>query len=120
MFSIETSIQGGLPDIKKIRILSKTLNNIGKKVISDIKAKTPVKTGKLKQSIKYEIGKNKVVFSSEIPYCIFVELGHFTKGRKKFIPGRFMFRDGIFSNTRYVEKEIVKDLKKQYKDIKTL
>ena len=72
------------------RKLDHGLNAVGQILVNEIKIRTPVRTGRLKASIGYYLGLNKIlsVFSNVL-YAVFVEYG-----TRNMAP-RAMFRRGI-------------------------
>ena len=73
-------------------IISQNLVDSGIVLVGEIKAITPVKTGRLKASIKYTVDNSKTIsVSSDVPYAVFVEYG------TPVMEPRSMFRRGIAS-----------------------
>lgn len=65
------------------------LNRLGRKVVSRAKSYTPVDTGRLRNSIEFEVADHgesiSLTWGSDVPYAVFVEYG------TVFMRGHYMF-----------------------------
>ncbi len=93
--------------------LLEDIAEIAKKEIQDV---TPVKTGKLKNSIQVTTSGNKAVIDSTEDYADDVEFGHFQEERfvpaigvtvdDKFIKGSHMFENGMNNAESKMDREL--------------
>jgi HK97 gp10 family phage protein len=56
------------------------LTSMGESIVARAKAAAPVKTGKLKESIAYQVRGNKLVAGPTVPYAPYMEFGTATRG----------------------------------------
>lgn len=93
--------------------LLKEMVNIAKKEIQEV---TPVKTGKLKDSIQATVVGNKATIDSSVDYADDVEFGHIQEERfvpelgvmieDKFIKGSHMFENGMNNAKDKIDREV--------------
>ncbi len=89
------------------KVIKNGLNEAGNKVLAKAIFRTPVgqyKGGKVGGTLrqgweisaakKYKNGYSAYVFN-DVEYATYVEYGHFTRNRKKFIDGRYMLTKSI-------------------------
>lgn len=96
----------------------KLLKDLGKIAVKNIKRYTPVKTGKLQNSIRATIKGDKAEVDSSLDYADDVEFGHMQEERfvpvldrmlePKFIKGSHMFENGMNSAISELNKEVDK------------
>lgn len=83
----------------------KALNNVGKELIKDIKALTPVDTGKLRNSYKLSVNKDEVEVTTDVEYAIYVNDGHSTKSGS-YVEGKYMFDKSMNEAVKNLDKEV--------------
>ena len=81
------------------------LNNVGKELIKDIKALTPVDTGKLRNSYKLSVNKDEVEVTTDVEYAIYVNDGHSTKSGS-YVEGKYMFDKSMNEAVKNLDKEV--------------
>jgi HK97 gp10 family phage protein len=57
------------------KIYDKYLNKVGEKIKLDAQQRCPIRTGTLKDSIKYDVDGKELIISANTDYAIYVELG---------------------------------------------
>jgi len=101
-----TAAKGNVKQSKKA-----FLDEVGKEVVNAVKAGTPVDSGKLKDSIKYQIIENDTVeVVSDVEYAPYVDMGH-VRGNS-FVPGVHMFDKAMQKAEPIVAKEVDRLLNK--------
>jgi HK97 gp10 family phage protein len=94
----------------------KVLKKVGSDYQENVKAKTPVDSGKLKNSIKVDmVNSSTVEISSDVEYAPFVENGHLTKNGK-FVKGFHMFEQAETD----IKDEMDKQVEKLFADLDKL
>lgn len=84
--------------VTKIRpIIEKSLENVGEQALRQLKANTPVDTGRLRrgwtsEGSSYGAGGWQVKLANNVEYAYFVENGHRTRGGKGWVPGQFFMK----------------------------
>lgn len=96
----------------------KLLKDLGDIAVKNIKRYTPVKTGKLQNSIRATIKGDTVEVDSSVDYADDVEFGHMQEERfvpvldrmlePKFVKGSHMFENGMNSAVSELNKEVDK------------
>lgn len=82
------------------------LENVGSDYQENVKANTPVDSGKLKESIQVDIvSKDTIEIYSNVEYAPFVELGHLAKNGK-FVKGSGMFQLAEESMEQELNKQV--------------
>ena len=94
----------------------KLLKDLGKIAVKNIKRYTPVKTGKLQNSIRATIKGDKAEVDSSLDYADDVEFGHMQDERfvpvlgvtvaDKFIKGSHMFENGMNNAESKLDREV--------------
>lgn len=74
------------------KLSKKQLQRLSEELLQDIKKRTPVDTGLLKQSWKGDCHKNILTIYNTQPYVGYVEYGHRTRGGKNFVQGQYMVK----------------------------
>ena len=96
--NIQNFITNQLP-----KTLEECLEDAGNLVEAEAKARCPVKSGQLIQSIKHEVDGNRVTIGSDVEYAPYVECGtgiHATQGNgRKQVPWTYQSADGKFHTT---------------------
>lgn len=92
------------------------LNDMADIATKEIKAVTPVKTGRLRNSIKANVMGDRAVIDSSVDYADDVEYGHMQEERfvpvlgvtvdDKFIKGSHMFENGMNNAESKLDKEV--------------
>ena len=109
-------------EIKGLNELNSTLNNmsnnfneeasekldiIAKKLIKKVKLKTPVDTGKLRNSwMPKKTGELERVVYNNLHYAPHIEYGHRTRGGKSFVDGAYMLKKSV----KEIEDEFEEEL----------
>lgn len=96
----------------------KLLKDLGEIAVKNIKRYTPVKSGKLQNSIKATVKGDTAVIDSDVDYAVYVEYGHMQEERfvpvldkmlePKFVKGSHMFENGMNSAVSELNKEVDK------------
>jgi hypothetical protein len=96
-------LKSGLYELENNK--EKALNNVGEKLIKDIKALTPVDTGKLKDSYKLSVNKDEVEVTTDVEYAVYVNDGYSTKDGS-YVNGKYMFDKSINEAKKNLDKEV--------------
>jgi hypothetical protein len=84
-----------------IRQVTKALESLGQEILNIMKAQAPVKTGKLKRSIRYKVvtkNGNPALSFYYIYYGVYVDLGTYSNADKaSYGMSQFICLDGIRS-----------------------
>ena len=100
-----------------------TLNDTGKFAVNEIKKRSTVDTGKMRDSMDYtpptKEGDNEwyiEVGNWKTPYCIYQEFGFFNVWARRFIPGVFMVREGAKQGREFLHEELQKRMDVLFKN----
>jgi HK97 gp10 family phage protein len=86
--------------------INNAMDECGPAGVESIKTEAPVKTGKLRESTKYERSTfDSVDFVNDAPYAAFVELGTYKQGANPF------FRRGLFGALNRFKNIIFNNMK---------
>lgn len=69
------------------------LKSVGSEVLEEVKDRTPVDNGDLKDAWHLEFDKDTVFVLNKQDYAGYVEFGHRTRGGNSYVPGVYMLRD---------------------------
>lgn len=77
--------------------IEKSLENVGEQALGQLKANTPVDTGRLRrgwvsEGSSYGAGGWQVKLSNNVEYAYYVENGHRTRGGSGWVPGQFFMK----------------------------
>lgn len=61
-------------------IAGNIFQTMGHEIMAKARAKAPVKTGKLRDSISYEVRKNQLIVGPHVPYAPYMEFGTASRG----------------------------------------
>ena len=99
-----------------------TLNDTGKFAVNEIKKRSTVDTGRMRDSMNYtpikkegntwyiDVGSNKIFYTS------YQEFGFFNVLAKRFIPGVFMVREGAKEGREFLHDELQKRMDVLFKN----
>ena len=99
-----------------------TLEDTGKFAVNEIKKRSTVDTGKMRDSMNYtpikkegntwyiDVGSNKIFYTS------YQEYGFFNVLAKRFIPGVFMVREGAKEGREFLHDELQKRMDVLFKN----
>ena len=99
-----------------------TLNDTGKFAVNEIKKRSTVDTGKMRDSMNYtpikkegntwyiDVGSNKIFYTS------YQEFGFFNVWARRFIPGVFMVREGAKEGREFLHEELQKRMDVLFKN----
>ena len=99
-----------------------TLNDTGKFAVNEIKKRSTVDTGKMRDSMNYtpikkegntwyiDVGSNKIFYTS------YQEFGFFNVLAKRFISGVFMIREGAKEGREFLHDELQKRMDVLFKN----
>ena len=99
-----------------------TLNDTGKFAVNEIKKRSTVDTGKMRDSMNYtpikkegntwyiDVGSNKIFYTS------YQEFGFFNVCAGRFIPGVFMVREGAKEGREFLHEELQKRMDVLFKN----
>lgn len=85
--------------------VKKGLEDIGKMLVPEIKAATPVITGKLRDSNDYEVDRKELILYNTAEYASFVELGTIFQVAQPFM------RETIYKNVSKISEIMKSNLK---------
>ena len=69
------------------------LKSVGSELLEEVKDRTPVDNGDLKDAWHLEFDKDAMWLFNKQDYAGYVEFGHRTRGGNNYVPGVFMLRD---------------------------
>ena len=99
-----------------------TLNDTGKFAVNEIKKRSTVDTGKMRDSMNYTPIKKEGnkwyidVGSENIFYTSYQEFGFFNVWARRFIPGVFMVREGAKEGREFLHEELQKRMDVLFKN----
>ena len=99
-----------------------TLNDTGKFAVNEIKKRSTVDTGKMRDSMNYTPIKKEGntwyidVGSDKIFYTSYQEFGFFNVWARRFIPGVFMVREGAKEGREFLHEELQKRMDVLFKN----
>lgn len=85
--------------------VKKGLEDIGKMLVPEIKAATPVRTGNLRDSNDYEVSEKVLTLYNTAEYASFVELGTIFQTAQPFM------RESIYKNISKISEIMKSNLK---------
>ena len=85
--------------------VKKGLEDIGKMLVPEIKAATPVRTGNLRDSNDYEVDNKELILYNTAEYAPFVELGTIFQVAQPFM------RETIYKNVSKISEIMKSNLK---------
>ena len=99
-----------------------TLNDTGKFAVNEIKKRSTVDTGRMRDSMNYTPIKKEGnkwyidVGSENIFYTSYQEFGFFNVWARRFIPGVFMVREGAKQGREFLHEELQKRMDVLFKN----
>ena len=99
-----------------------TLNDTGKFAVNEIKKRSTVDTGRMRDSMNYTPIKKEGntwyidVGSDKIFYTSYQEFGFFNVWARRFIPGVFMVREGAKEGREFLHEELQKRMDVLFKN----
>ena len=111
-----------LANYKIENTVKETLEDTGKFAVNEIKKRSTVDTGKMRDSMcSSQIKKDNnewyiEVGNWEIPYTIYQEFGFFNVWARRFIPGVFMVREGAKQGREFLHEELQKRMDVLFKN----
>ena len=99
-----------------------TLNDTGKFAVNEIKKRSTVDTGKMRDSMNYTPIKKEGntwyidVGSTNVYYTEYQEYGFFNVWAGRFIPGVFMVREGAKQGREFLHEELQKRMDVLFKN----
>ena len=99
-----------------------TLNDTGKFAVNEIKKRSTVDTGRMRDSMNYTPIKKEGntwyidVGNWKTEYCIDQEMGFFNVWARRFIPGVFMVREGAKEGREFLHEELQKRMDVLFKN----
>ena len=99
-----------------------TLNDTGKFAVNEIKKRSTVDTGRMRDSMNYTPIKKEGntwyidVGNWKTKYCIYQEFGFFNVWARRFIPGVFMVREGAKQGREFLHEELQKRMDVLFKN----
>lgn len=102
--------------------IKETLEDTGKFAVNEIKKRSTVDTGKMRDSMNYTPPTKEGnewyidVGSSEIFYTSYQEMGFFNVWARRFIPGVFMVREGAKQGREFLHEELQKRMDVLFKN----
>ena len=112
-----------LANYKIENTVKETLEDTGKFAVNEIKKRSTVDTGKMRDSMHYtpikKEGKNNWyidVGSEKIFYTEYQEFGFFNVWAGRFIPGVFMVREGAKQGREFLHEELQKRMDVLFKN----
>ena len=100
---IELDLKGLKELQKKAANVDDVLKEVGEEGTKLIQSKTPVRTGRLKNSIRYNPSNKSI--ESDVEYASIVEYGTATR------PGRFMFTSSIVQIIKLMRQKLQRKFK---------
>ena len=111
-----------LANYKIENTVKETLEDTGKFAVNEIKKRSTVDTGKMRDSMNYtpikkegntwyiDVGSNKIFYTS------YQEFGFFNVCAGRFIPGVFMVREGAKQGREFLHEELQKRMDVLFKN----
>ena len=111
-----------LANYKIENTIKETLEDTGKFAVNEIKKRSTVDTGKMRDSMNYtpikkegntwyiDVGSNKIFYTS------YQEFGFFHVWARRFIPGVFMIREGAKEGREFLHDELQKRMDVLFKN----
>ena len=102
--------------------VKETLEDTGKFAVNEIKKRSTVDTGKMRDSMNYTPIKKEGntwyidVGSDKIFYTSYQEFGFFNVWARRFIPGVFMVREGAKEGREFLHEELQKRMDVLFKN----
>ena len=102
--------------------IKETLEDTGKFAVNEIKKRSTVDTGKMRDSMNYTPIKKEGntwyidVGSDKIFYTSYQEFGFFNVWARRFIPGVFMVREGAKEGREFLHEELQKRMDVLFKN----
>ena len=102
--------------------IKETLEDTGKFAVNEIKKRSTVDTGRMRDSMNYTPIKKEGntwyidVGNWKTPYCIYQEFGFFHVWARRFIPGVFMIREGAKEGREFLHEELQKRMDVLFKN----
>ena len=99
-----------------------TLNDTGKFAVNEIKKRSTVDTGKMRDSMNYTPIKKEGntwyidVGSNDVYYTEYQEFGFFNVWARRFIPGVFMVSEGTKEGREFLHEELQKRMDVLFKN----
>ena len=99
-----------------------TLNDTGKFAVNEIKKRSTVDTGKMRDSMNYTPIKKEGntwyidVGNWDVYYTEYQEFGFFNVWARRFIPGVFMVREGAKEGREFLHEELQKRMDVLFKN----
>ena len=99
-----------------------TLNDTGKFAVNEIKKRSTVDTGKMRDSMNYTPIKKEGntwyidVGNWDVYYTKYQEFGFFNVWARRFIPGVFMVREGAKEGREFLHEELQKRMDVLFKN----
>lgn len=99
-----------------------TLNDTGKFAVNEIKKRSTVDTGKMRDSMNYTPIKKEGntwyidVGNWDVYYTKYQEFGFFNVWARRFIPGVFMIREGAKEGREFLHEELQKRMDVLFKN----
>ena len=99
-----------------------TLEDTGKFAVNEIKKRSTVDTGKMRDSMNYTPIKKEEntwyidVGSNNVYYTEYQEFGFFNVWARRFIPGVFMIREGAKEGREFLHEELQKRMDVLFKN----
>ena len=99
-----------------------TLNDTGKFAVNEIKKRSTVDTGRMRDSMNYTPIKKEgntwyiYVGSNNVYYTEYQEFGFFNVWARRFIPGVFMVREGAKEGREFLHEELQKRMDVLFKN----
>ena len=102
--------------------IKETLEDTGKFAVNEIKKRSTVDTGKMRDSMNYTPIKKEGntwyidVGSNNVYYTEYQEFGFFNVWARRFIPGVFMVREGAKEGREFLHEELQKRMDVLFKN----
>ena len=111
-----------LANYKIENTVKETLEDTGKFAVNEIKKRSTVDTGKMRDSMNYTPVKKEgnkwyiEVGSNNVYYTEYQEMGFFNVWARRFIPGVFMVREGAKQGREFLHDELQKRMDVLFKN----
>ena len=111
-----------LANYKIENTVKETLEDTGKFAVNEIKKRSTVDTGKMRDSMNYTPVKKEgnkwyiEVGSNNVYYTEYQEMGFFNVWARRFIPGVFMVREGAKQGREFLHEELQKRMDVLFKN----
>ena len=102
--------------------INETLEDTGKFAVNEIKKRSTVDTGKMRDSMNYTPPTKEEntwyidVGSKNVYYTEYQEMGFFNVWARRFIPGVFMVREGAKEGREFLHEELQKRMDVLFKN----